>query len=381
MLKVTQQFKANFFDADHRSSSVGEDTVTTWYLKPAKFKNMDAALFINGVTYMPIVVPGVNYLRVDVTVIFKEVLLQLFDKLNVNPQKTVSYIDNSIKDAIIVPPLTTNFMVEKITREYQDYLASVEIDVLHEQESGKLIATMCQTSVDLPKKVASLAKEQRSPMDLLSKHVEEATRVAAEQSAENSKYDFAQFANKSSLNPDQKGFTETITAIRSVNNKFIDSVVKWSQKQEKPVPVKVIQEALDSYLNGFLLSQQPLTVMSDLTAPTAFIKGLQGIKTQEEVLDYVKAFQIMGEYCLAEHLFSDKDWQVFKGSVVSGAEQLVAKVATPQDREEAYNKMLKNVFIGLVENRQDLLKDCLQNLSKDQLTGLKELINAAIKLK
>ena len=75
MLKIAQQLKIHWpektIKKDQENQQGSDSPLLNWYVKPARLKDMDMVLFINEATLTPIVVPGIDFLRVDVRLVFQ----------------------------------------------------------------------------------------------------------------------------------------------------------------------------------------------------------------------------------------------------------------------------------------------------------------------
>lgn len=388
MLKISQQLKIHWPEKpiEHASQKKAKSssTLLNWYVKPAQLKDMDMVLFVNEATLTPIVVPGIDFFRVDVRMVFQEVLLQKLALGRVNREKARTYIDACLSGEKFEPNLTTNFMVEKAYQEYRSLLAEQTIDLVHDQEEGRLMQDLVNLGHQLTTKATCLPNQQ--PSELLAEKVNEEITVAAERGDHASKLRAAydQWAEQRSLTPKQPGFKQACQQIRELNAHFMAGFKDWlSQSIDKETLADVLK-VVDDFQNHYLLSKHPLTICDDLTAACSYLMANMPQNDQQAAVTYLRAFDLMGQYIMGIKLWTDDDFKVYHDSVIDGSQGLVDSDATVDDNKAAYQKMTINLIRDLVTNQTDILKVALEKLSqahRDKLVKLLASVNAEKKRK
>lgn len=379
MLKIAQQLKIRWPNQaiqhhlnDHK---VSDSSLLNWYVKPAQLKDMGMLLFINESTLMPIVVPGIDFLRVDVRLVFQEVLLQQLALSMVNRQKARTYIDRCLAKEKFEPNLTTNFMIEKASQEYQKILMHQELDLVHDQEEGRLMQDLVNLGHQLTTSATCLPTKS-SPAQLLAAHVNDTIMVAAAlgKGASKLRKAYNHWADQRSLTPNDKGFKTACQQIRELNVQFLSGFDDWlSQSLDKQASADV-DRIVSDFQNHYLLEHHPLTICDDLTAVATYLMANLPQNDQQAAVTYLRAFDLMGQYIMGIKLWTDADYKVYHDALIDGGQGLVENADSPSAKQAAYLKMVTDMLVELTDRQTDVLKRALTNLSPEQRAKIQGLL-------
>lgn len=379
MLKIAQQLQLRWpnktIQHDQANCNGSNQPLLNWYVKSAQLKDMEMVLFINEATLTPIVVPGIDFLRVDVRLVFQEVLLQKLALGMVSHQKGRTYIDRCLANEQFVPNLTTNFMVEKASQEYCQTLSKQEIDLVHDQEEGRLMQDLVNLGHQLTSS-SSYAGTKSSPDQQLAKQVNELITIAAEsgKNASQLRLTYNQWAAQRTLTPKDKGFDQACQQIRELNVHFLSGFHDWlSQSLDKQALDDVVN-IISDFQNHFLLTNHPLTICDDLTAVSSYLMAKMPQNDQQAAITYLRAFDLMGQYVMGIKLWTDNDFKVYHDALIDGGQGLVESADSSQDKQAAYLKMVYEMLVELTDRQTDVLKQALGKLSDQQRTKLQRLL-------
>lgn len=379
MLKIAQQLQLRW---PHKTIQHGQadrngsnHPLLNWYVKSAQLKDMEMVLFINEATLTPIVVPGIDFLRVDVRLVFQEVLLQMLALRMVSHQKARTYIDRCLATDQFEPNLTTNFMVEKASQEYRQTLSKQEIDLVHDQEEGRLMQDLVNLGHQLTASSSYMAAKSAADQ-VLAQQVNDLITIAAESGKNASKLrlSYNQWANQRSLMPKDKGFDQACQQIRELNVHFLSGFHEWlSQSLDKQALDDIVKIIAD-FQNHFLLKKHPLTICDDLTAVSSYLMAKMPQNDQQAAITYLRAFDLMGQYVMGIKLWTDNDFKVYHDALIDGGQGLGESADSPQDKQAAYLKMVYEMLVELTDRQTNVLKQALSQLSNQQRTKLQRLL-------
>lgn len=378
MLKIAQQLKLSWptkainDDSDRKSS---DQPLLNWYVKTAHVTDMDIVLFINEATLMPIVVPGIDFLRVDVRLVFREVLLQKLALEMVSRQKASAYIHRCLANEEFVPDLTTNFMVEKASQEYTQILADQEIDLVHDQEEGRLMQDLVNLGHQLTSSSTYVAVKS-SPDQLLANQVNDLITIAAElgDNASQLRQTYDQWAKQRSLTPKDQGFEQACQQIRELNVHFLSGFRDWLSQSLDQQALEQVVKIISDFQNHYLLLRHPLTICDDLTAVSAYLIVKMPQNDQQAAITYLRAFDLMGQYVMGIKLWTDSDFKVYHDALIDGGQGLVEAADSPKDKQAAYLKMVYEMLVELTDRQPVVLKQALGKLTDKQRAKIVTLL-------
>ena len=367
MLKIAQQLKIHWpektIKKDQENQQGNDSPLLNWYVKPARLKDMDMVLFINEATLTPIVVPGIDFLRVDVRLVFQEVLTQRLALNKVNRLKARTYIDRCLAQESFEPNLTTNFMIEKASQEYRTILTTQELDLVHDQEEGRLMQNLVNLGHQLVTS-ATVLPDKVAPSQLLANQINDMVMVAAEMGKDASKLRLAynQWADKHSLTPKDKGFDQACQQIRELNVHFLTGFHDWLSQSLDKKALADVDQIISDFQNHFLLAHHPLTICDDLTAVSSYLMTKMPQNDQQTAVTYLRAFDLMGQYVMGIKLWTDADFKVYHDALIDGGQGLVEDAGSSADKQKAYLKMVYEMLAELTDQQTDILQQALAKL-------------------
>lgn len=379
MLKIAQQLKIHWPEKtikhDQENQQGSDSPLLNWYVKPARLKDMDMVLFINEATLTPIVVPGIDFLRVDVRLVFQEVLTQRLALNKVNRLKARTYIDRCLAQESFEPNLTTNFMIEKAGQEYRTILTTQELDLVHDQEEGRLMQDLVNLGHQLVTS-ATVLPDKMAPAQLLANQINDTIMVAAEMGKDASKLRLAynQWADQRSLAPKDKGFDQACQQIRELNVNFLTGFHDWLSQSLDKKALADVDQIISDFQNHFLLAHHPLTICDDLTAVSSYLMTKMPQNDQQTAVTYLRAFDLMGQYVMGIKLWTDADFKVYHDALIDGGQGLVEDAGSSADKQKAYLKMVYEMLAELTDQQTDILKQALAKLSAKQRAKLMEIL-------
>ena len=373
MINVCQRL-ARDFPAPTAEITGTERPVTTWYVKAGRLQATPVLVFINARSLMPIVIPGPTFLTVEPNLVFTQVLSLTLAGFQFPATKVKRYLDQVNANFALVPDVTTNFTLERVTRECFRRLADFSGALMEEDDQQRLLENFTQVSVYLAKGIAEVVPHP--PLMVLADAIMTEFRLPASMDQPTAfRQRYAELADLADTKPHTPASKAAQQRIAVVNNDLLAAFATFMKEQGVAADQQqVFTTVVSSYLNQYLLIPHPLTPVSDLTMAGDYLMNGPFATEKKRAELAVAALREFGAFA-RKNLWAASDQALFDEGI-SNAEQVLTKRF--KGATGANQQQLDHLLTSIMQLTPEALGLAIQHLAPDLRQKLAEVVADAL---
>lgn len=347
-----------------------------WAIREVDVQEFNLLLCINLDTQMPIVLPGVEFLKVSPVSALQQVLMFVMAGMGISSLKFVEYVSCVLMSEVKFQNTTSNFLTEAAFRAYLPELKKVDLNRFDDEHLLNQIGLLSLTLGGDRKLFHNLQTPDQAPAVCFKNKINYAWQIPAQRQG-------IKVADMTSLKQWQsKDFNEVKQGNDDYLARYAESLKQFDLTD---LDQELYLSLATNYLNKFLLTTNSRTLLSDLTAPTAYL--FEWLLERGEIKPMNRRFVIeamleFGDFMVKSGVYSMADGEVYRQAVFDGGNRVRAffdaagnKHASPKPKEvasvtklmaELNDDQLVHLLIRESEKRPALFDQLLAKLTVAQ---------------